>query len=94
MTFDDVFGQDRGKQHLLQMAAMDRVPHAILLHGAEGTGNLALALAFAQYIICTNKQQSTACGKCLNCVKAAKWIHPDIHFSFLQLAQMPPVTSF
>ena len=82
MTFDDVFGQDRAKQHLLQMAAMDRVPHAILLHGTEGTGNLALALAFAQYIICTNKQQITACGKCLNCVKAAKWIHPDIHFSF------------
>jgi DNA polymerase-3 subunit delta' len=82
MGFDDVFGQDGAKQALSQMVGLERVPHAILLHGAEGSGNLALAIAFAQHLLCEKHRQGNACEKCFNCIKAAKWIHPDIHFSF------------
>lgn len=60
----------------------NRISHGLLFLGKEGSGNLPLAVAFAQYVICEDKQQNEACGKCAACKKAAEFIHPDIHFSF------------
>lgn len=82
MTFNDIIGQAEAKSHLQRMVEMDRVPHALLLLGPEGCGNLALAIAFAQYLLCENKQDGVACGRCKNCVKASKLVHPDMHFSY------------
>ena len=53
--------------------------------GPTGSGNLALALAFAQLLQCENARLSAtdgACGACNACRKAAQFAHPDIHFSF------------
>ena len=50
--------------------------------GPKGSANLALALAFAQYVACKNKQQDDACGTCTSCVKHLKFVHPDLHFVF------------
>ncbi len=82
MQFKDVIGQSVAKDQLLQMVASDRMPHALLFVGKEGSGKLGLALAFAQYVLCQQKKEGEPCGRCTNCIKAAKWIHPDIHFSF------------
>ena len=60
----------------------NRIPHALLFLGSAGCGKLALALAFAQYLVCRNKKDGEACGKCPHCIKAGKLVHPDIHFSF------------
>ncbi len=64
------------------MADINRIPHALLLLGMPGSGGLALALAFAQYVLCENKQEDDACGICRGCLKTSKLIHPDLHFSF------------
>ena len=48
----------------------------------EGCGKLALALAFAQYISCENKEENDSCGHCPSCVKYSKLVHPDLHFVF------------
>ncbi len=64
------------------MADSERIPHALLLLGAPGSGDLALAVAFAQYVLCQNKQDGDACGQCNQCSKVEKLIHPDLHFSF------------
>lgn len=64
------------------MASSDRLPHALLLLGPQGCGKKTVALALAQYILCEDRSGGEACGKCHNCVKAGKNIHPDIHFSF------------
>lgn len=64
------------------MAEGDRIPHALLFIGPRGCGKLALAMAFAQYILCQNKVDDDACGQCPSCSKAGKFIHPDVHFSF------------
>jgi len=64
------------------MTEGDRIPHALLFIGPEGCGKLALAMAFSQYILCQNKVENDACGKCPSCSKASKFIHPDVHFSF------------
>ncbi|PHN03985.1 DNA polymerase III subunit [Flavilitoribacter nigricans] len=82
MTFAEVIGQYKTKDVLLQMLHSDRLPHALLLLGAPACGHLSLALAFAQYLLCENRQSTDACGQCRHCLKASKLIHPDLHFSF------------
>ncbi len=85
MTFEQIIGQQRTKSFLRQLAHHERVPHALLMLGPTGSGNLALALAFAQLLQCENAQLSAtddACGVCNACRKAAQFTHPDIHFSF------------
>jgi len=82
MLFDEVIGQTGVKQLLRQMVTNDRTPHALLLLGTPGSGNLALALAFAQYVLCENRTTDESCGTCRHCSKLQKLIHPDVHFSF------------
>lgn len=81
MQFKDVIGQDSIKQKLIQAVAEDRIPHAQLLVGPPGNGKLTLALAFAQYINCSDKQHNDSCGVCSSCRKYSKLIHPDLHFT-------------
>ena len=82
MFFRDVIGQDATKQRLIQSVTSERVSHAQLFAGPEGSGNLALALAYAQYVACLDKQDGDSCGHCPSCKKYAKLIHPDLHFVF------------
>ena len=82
MQFGDVIGQDHIKQKLIEEVNEGRIPHALLLCGNEGVGKLPLAIAYAQYIYCTNKQSTDSCGTCPSCIKFKKLIHPDLHFMF------------
>ncbi|HEV7622014.1 MAG TPA: hypothetical protein VGO09_09780, partial [Flavisolibacter sp.] len=50
MQFKRVIGQEEVKQKLIEMVAHNRLSHAILFLGKEGSGALPLALAFAEYI--------------------------------------------
>ncbi len=60
----------------------ERIPHAQLYLGPEGSGNLALALAYAQYLCCETPMEDDSCGTCRSCIKFAKLVHPDMHFVF------------
>lgn len=82
MFFKDVIGQEEIKQRLIRSVKEERVSHAQLFTGPEGTGKLALAIAFAQFISCRNKQENDSCGECSSCKKYKKLAHPDLHFSF------------
>ncbi len=82
MRFSDVINQSKIKEQLISTVAENRVSHAQLFLGPEGCGNLAMALAYAQYINCENKHENDSCGECRSCTKAQKLIHPDIHFTF------------
>jgi DNA polymerase-3 subunit delta' len=82
MFFRDIVGQQAVKEHLIRMVKDGRVSHAQLFTGGEGVGTLPMAMAFAQYLNCLNPGEHDACGTCSSCVKAAKLIHPDIHFVF------------
>lgn len=52
MQFKDVIGQEETKKQLIGMFKNNRLSHALLFLGKEGSGALPLALAFAQYINC------------------------------------------
>ena len=85
MSFKDVLGQTEIKQSLVELVQFNRLSHALLFLGSEGSGALPLALAFAQYLVCEKISEEgaiDACGVCPSCVKAQKWVHPDIHFSY------------
>lgn len=82
MQFKNIIGQNSLKTQLRKSADSGRIPHAQLFLGPEGSGKLALAIAFAQYVLCENKSADDSCGQCNSCVKAEKLIHPDLHFSF------------
>jgi DNA polymerase III subunit delta' len=62
MQFQTITGQTATKQQLVQMIQHNRLSHALLFLGKEGSGALQLAMAFAQYITCekvNGKQQKT-----------------------------------
>jgi len=82
MQFKDIVGQLAVKKKLIKSVRDDRIPHAQLFVGHEGTGKLALAIAYAQYIACTDKKDDDSCGVCPSCHKFQKLIHPDLHFVF------------
>jgi DNA polymerase-3 subunit delta' len=80
--FKDVIGQAPVKRHLVEMVHGNRLSHALLFLGPEGSGALPLALAFAQFVFCENPKETDACGVCPPCQKARQLIHPDIHYSY------------
>jgi DNA polymerase III subunit delta' len=80
MLFKEIIGQREVKQKLLSLVQKDRTPHALMLFGPGGTGKLPLAVAMAQYLACTNRQEDDSCGACSSCIKFGKLVHPDLHF--------------
>lgn len=56
MTFSDIIGQKDVKQQLAELVQHNRLSHALLFLGKEGSGALPMALAFAQYITCEKVQ--------------------------------------
>lgn len=70
--------QEDAWERLQAMCEQGRVPHAILFHGPEGIGKSRLALAFACYLLCGDKQGGRACGECHACNLNRAHTHPDL----------------
>lgn len=79
MLFKDVIGQEHIKKHLIKSVDTERIPHAQLFIGKEGSGTLPMAIAYAQYILCSSKNETDkdACR-----LKFKNYSHPDLHFAF------------
>ena len=58
MQLKSVIGQHPVKEQLLQMVKQNRLSHALLFLGKEGSGALSLAMAFAQYIVCSSAKEA------------------------------------
>lgn len=82
MQFNRVIGQQAIKKRLIDGVNENRISHALLFAGSEGTGKLAMAIAYAQYVACTNRTETDSCGTCPSCKKFNKLAHPDLHFVF------------
>ena len=91
MFFRDIPGHDAVKDILIQQVSEGRIPHAQLFCGPAGVGKLAMAIAFARYLVCGGKEgggmfdegpATDACGHCPACVKMNGLVHPDVHFMF------------
>ena len=82
VQFKNIIGQQALKEKLIQSVRDKKIAHANLFLGAEGSGQLAFAVAYAQYLDCENCTDDDSCGECSSCVKSQKLIHPDIHFTY------------
>jgi DNA polymerase-3 subunit delta' len=82
MLFKEILGLEHIKKHLTLSADAGRIPHAQLFVGPEGSGTLPAAIAYAQYLLCSNSNgendgENTACN-----IKCDSLSHPDLHFAF------------
>lgn len=82
MRFEQVIGHQALGEKLRAGAQSGRVAHAQLFNGPEGSGALALALAYARYLHCTSGTDADACGACASCKQYDTLQHPDLHWSF------------
>ncbi len=82
MQFKDVIGQADLKKNLINSVVNNKISHAQLFSGNEGSGHFPLALAYAQFVLCKQPTDSDSCGECLSCKKIDQYAHPDVHFSF------------
>ena len=74
MSFSEVIGQKEAEERLMQMVKEDRLPHALMLCGPQGSGKLPLAVAFASYLL----DNGTPSAKAM----LDKLEHPDLHFTY------------
>jgi len=97
MNWNNVIGQQAVKQHLQDMVKHNRLSHALLFLGKEGSGALPLAIEFAKYVVCQPKAapvvEDLFGGMSAMPIhnddeqnaaqqRAEQLIHPDLHFSF------------
>lgn len=98
MQFSEVLGQKHIKNHLTTSVDAGRIAHAQLFIGPEGSGTLPMALAYAQYILCSNTNGENTGGNASCNLKFKNFSHPDLHFAFpvttSDKVKSKPVSSF
>jgi DNA polymerase III subunit delta' len=52
MQFNQITANSKTKERLKELVQKNRLSHALLFLGKEGSGALPLAIAFAQYVLC------------------------------------------
>jgi len=72
-----VIGQERVVDVLRRAVDRDRVAHAYLFHGPEGSGKRAAAIALAQALLC-ERPADRPCGSCPSCARTLRLVHPDL----------------
>ncbi|OIP02813.1 MAG: hypothetical protein AUJ98_00125 [Bacteroidetes bacterium CG2_30_33_31] len=90
MLFSEIIGHNYLKNKLIDTVRNNRISHTLMFYGLEGSENLSMAIAYAQYISCTNKQTvandtdliGDSCGECASCKKYQHLAHPDLNFIF------------
>ncbi len=82
MLFSDIIDQDSVKKQLIHSIESGRIPHAQLLVAPKGTGALPLAIAYAQYLLCSNTDGENTNGNQACNIKVNNLSHPDLHFAF------------
>src|SRR5687768_5611140 len=59
------------------LAARERLPHALLVHGPAGIGKVQFARALAAAVLCESPRGASACGRCPSCHWFSQGNHPD-----------------
>src|SRR5271154_7012424 len=76
MPFSDFAGNPETIHRMREMLAHQRFPHAVILSGAQGSGEYTLALMLARAMNCLEQPSNDGlpdfCGRCSNCVRIAQ----------------------
>ncbi|MCR4842166.1 MAG: DNA polymerase III subunit delta' [Eubacterium sp.] len=74
---DQIIGQEPVIEHLRTAVLMERISHAYILEGDEGSGKKLIARTFAKTIQC-EVGGLTPCGKCHSCLQMESGSQPDV----------------
>ncbi len=86
MQFSEILGQEYIKNHLITSTLSGRIPHAQLFVGPEGSGTLAMAVAYSQFVLCNNRGAENSGGNESCNLKFLSLSHPDLHFVYPNVA--------
>lgn len=78
MSWKSVIGQKRVKKILQRSFTANKISHAYLFHGPEGTGKDAAAVEFAKVLNCEHPIHGEACDTCTHCHRIASLQHPNL----------------
>ena len=84
----EVVGQLSARRSLAESLRSGRAAHAYLLSGPKGIGKTAVALEFAQLLLC-DRNDLTPCGECIQCTNLRTLQHADLKILF----PLPPLPS-
>lgn len=79
ITWSSVHGHGETLRRLRRLVTAERVPQALLFHGAEGIGKRRVAEAFAASLLCDAPVDGEPCGRCGGCRALLGDTHPDLH---------------
>ena len=81
-NFADIIDQVQMKEHMQNALLTDKISHAYIISGENGSGKEYIARIFAKALQCENRQDKDgyieACDQCPSCIKAMADSHPDI----------------
>jgi DNA polymerase III subunit delta' len=84
MPFSDFHGNSETVHHLREMLGRARLPQAVILAGACGSGKYTLTLMLARAMNCLNPPPGDLpdfCGQCSNCVRIGEAEDFDARFA-------------
>ncbi|MDP4120659.1 MAG: hypothetical protein Q8876_06365 [Bacillota bacterium] len=67
------------QQEIQNLMSLNRLPHAIILEGADAKTREEVALYLSQWAVC--KSAEKPCGDCSGCIKAERKSHGDIYYA-------------
>ena len=83
--FSDFHGNAETVHRVREMLGRHRLPHAVVLAGAQGSGKYTLALMLTQALNCLAPLQTDGlpdfCGKCANCTRIAQAADLEARFA-------------
>ena len=81
--FEKIIAQDKAKKILSEQIKNNKIPHAYIFMGEEGTGKMLTAIEFAKILNCTINDYTNTdagpCNHCLSCEHIDKGTFPDLH---------------
>lgn len=76
-SFDEIIGHDRIKEHLQNAIRLDKISHAYIINGEQGSGKNMIASIFAKTLQC-EKHGTSPCNECHSCIQTDSGNQPDI----------------
>lgn len=69
-------------QQFVNAMRQGRMTGSIIIAGDQGLGVNELAFKIAEYFLCHNKQEQSACGSCVSCQNFKRYNHQDLKVAY------------
>lgn len=78
-----LYGKKDALQRLEKFTSSGRIPHALMITGADGAGKRTLADYIAMLMLCGNG--NAPCMSCKECMRISGHIHPDVVYPLREM---------